>query len=173
MIERFYKGLGSVLKSKKSTVIKELNEEQRKCIEIVYAPMAKDAHGEWASASTIKEAEASYQRNEVVPNLFHVVSTDRFELTKSWILEEDTTYSDTGIEVTKGTWMIETHFIDDDLWSLKKIGMDPDLSMKEKIDRGGLGGVSLGGYGRVNTETGEITNLLFSKEEFIATQGIE
>ncbi|CAH9011642.1 putative hyphothetical protein [Vibrio phage 424E50-1] len=138
-----------------NTVIKQLNVEEQKAVEIVYKPDEKDAHGEWMSAETIAKGRESYHNNVVVPNLFHLVETDRFEITKSWLLEEDTDFEVDGETKTllKGTWLAETHYTDTALWELKK--------SKE------LGGLSLGGYGDRCSETGEITNLCFSAEEYL------
>lgn len=137
------------------TIIKEFNVEEQKAVEVVYKPDTKDAHGEWMSAETIAKGKESFDSNAVTPNLFHLVETDRFAITKNWLLEEDTDFEVEGETKTlvKGTWLAETHYTDASLWELKK--------SKE------LGGLSLGGYGDRNAETGEITNLCFSKEEYL------
>lgn len=142
--------------STSSNILKAIDVEQRLCVEIVYKPIVKDAHGEWMSADTIKSAANSfwsnYQAGTCVSNLFHVTPTDKFKVTKSWLLEEDAKFEGREEVVTKGTWLVETHYVDDGLWEMKK-------SKK-------LGGLSLGGFGNVDENTGEITNLFFSKEEF-------
>ncbi|BAV80912.1 hypothetical protein [Vibrio phage RYC] len=140
-----------------SPIIKSFIEEEQIAVEVVYKPDEKDAHGEWMSEETIRKGYESFERNEVAPNLFHLVDTDRFEFGDSNILEEDTTYEVAGEAKTlkKGTWIMETHYTDKELWELKKSGE--------------LGGLSLGGYGLRNEETGEITNLRFSEEEYLQT----
>lgn len=158
LLQKAYNLIGNILKgsSKESTpeVIKSLNTEEQKCIEVVYAPNVKDAHGEWMEASTILRGQKSFSKNEVGSNLFHLVETDKFSITKSWIVEEDSDYeTPDGVKtVAKGTWLAETHYTDPALWEMKKSGE--------------LGGLSLGGYGSVNEETGEIINLCFSKDEY-------
>lgn len=138
-------------------VLKEFKQEERICTEIVYSPIVKDLHGEWMSEETIKTGELSYRTNAeaglVKANLFHITPTDKFEITRSWVLAEDAKFEGREEVVAKGTWLVETHYIDDKLWEMKKA--------RE------VGGLSLGGFGEVNTTTGEITNLFFSKDEFI------
>lgn len=140
----------------KSQVIKALNVEEQKAVEVVYKPDCKDAHNEWMSAETIAKGEKSFRNNEVLANLFHLVETDRFSITKSWLLEEDTDFEVEGNTKTllKGTWLAEVYYSDSSLWELKKSNQ--------------LGGLSLGGYGDVNESTGEITNLCFSEDEYLA-----
>ncbi len=134
-------------------VIKAVNTEERKCVEIVYKPDAKDAHDQFMNAEEIIKAEQSFQRNEVVSNLFHLVETDKFTIEKSWVTESDTTFEGREEVVQKGTWLVETHYGDEALWELKKSGE--------------MGGLSLGGYGHVNKATGEITKVRFNKDEYL------
>ena len=162
LIERLYKGLGSFINPEQTseskatgTVLKAVNEEQRKCTEIVYKPDVKDAHGEWMSAETIAKAEKSFRNNDVVANLFHVTETDKFTVERSWVLAEDATFEGRDEVVTKGTWLVDTFYEDEALWELKK----------EKK----LGGLSMGAYGQT-TKDGELINVCFSKEEFEALQ---
>lgn len=169
---RLQKALNSILPSQpteiddtpvieKSQVLKSINVEEQKAIEVVYKPDCKDAHEEWMSASTIEKGEASFRNNEVSSNLFHLVETDRFSITKSWLLDKDTDFQvDTNTKtLSKGTWLAEVHYSDNALWELKKSNE--------------LGGLSLGGYGDVNKETGEITNLCFSEDEYLAIHNEE
>lgn len=141
-------------KEPEAKVIKSVQVEEQKAVEIIYKPDEKDVHGEWMSEETIIKGEQSFQDNEVVANLFHLMETDQFEITKSWVLEEDTDFDQSGEvkSLKKGTWLAETHYSDPTLWELKKSGE--------------IGGLSLGGYGDVDAETGEITNLCFSAEEY-------
>lgn len=149
-------GEGSEDKKQPSVVLKAFDQEQKRCIEIVYKPDVKDAHGEWMSSDTIKIAEESFRRNldagVVKANLFHVTPTEKFSIERSWILAEDATFDGREEVVKKGTWLTETHYTDDKLWEMKKSGV--------------IGGLSLGGYGKVDEKTGEIIKLFFSKEEY-------
>lgn len=137
-------------------VLKAIDMEQRVCTEIVYKPIVKDLHGEWMSPETIESAEQSFRTNLekglVTANLFHVTPTNKFTIKKSWVLPQDTLFEGKEESVVKGTWLVETHYNDDQLWEMKKSGK--------------LGGLSLGGFGSTNKLTGEITSLFFSNEEF-------
>ena len=142
----------------KVNIIKSVNVEEQKTVEVVYKPDDRDVHDQWMTEETIAQGEESFRGNEVTPNLYHIMDTDQFEVTKSWVLPEDTTYEIADSEfpsktLKKGTWVAEVHYKDSSLWELKK--------SKE------LGGLSLGGYGDVNEETGEITNLSFSAEDYL------
>lgn len=158
-LTNLYNSLGAILKSNSpdetpSTILKAVDVEQRLCTEIVFKPLVKDAHGEWYTSETIKVGEESYSRNkDAIPsNLFHSKDTEMFSVRKSWVLEEDTVFDDSDAVVSKGTWLVETHYKDDALWEMKK--------SKE------LGGLSPKFYANVNTDTGEITDVFFSYKEF-------
>lgn len=137
-------------------VLKALNEEEQICIEIVYSPDVKDLHGEWMTEDEIVKGEESFSRNleagVVKANLFHVTTTDKFSIKKSWVLPEDTKFEGREELVTKGTWLNEVHYADAGLWEMKKSNE--------------LGGLSFGGYGHVNKSTGEIKALRFEKSEY-------
>ena len=56
----------------------------------------------------------------------------------------------TGEPIKAGTWVAKIKYHDKDLWELKKAGV--------------LGGVSIGGRGKVDKTTGEITYITFEGE---------
>lgn len=134
----------------------ENNEELRKCLEVVCEPYKRDAHQNWYTADTIKKGYESYEKNKdnIPANLFHLVDTDSFTVDETFILEEDTYYEAIDDTLVKGTWMAWTHYPDDELWELKKSGE--------------LGGLSPACLGKVDKNTGEITHLAFTKEDFYA-----
>jgi len=139
-----------IFKSKEELV------EEKISIEVVYEPDTKDEHGEWMSAETIRKGCENFNKNLeagiVQPNLFHLKNTDKFEIVKSWIHEElDVTVDATGEPVKAGTWLAKIHYKDDNLWKLKKEGV--------------IMGVSIFGKGRIDKDTGEITDLTFDGEE--------
>lgn len=118
------------------------NDEQMIATDVVYAPYELDAHGEWMSEDTIKKAcdsfNTQWDAGTIKMNLFHLKNTDDIKLIKSYILDEDTQYGDQTI--TKGTWVAEYQFLDENLWKLKKAGV--------------IGGLSLcGGCHRIKPET--------------------
>lgn len=141
-----------------NVIAKSVDTEQRKCLEVLFEASPdvenpkRDAHNNWYTAETIVKAQASYEKNTVPSNLFHMVETEAFEVQDTLILAEDTTY-DNGVTVNKGSLLGWVHYIDDELWEVKK----------EK----GLGGMSPAFYGTTDKETGEITNVGFSVEDHL------
>lgn len=134
----------------------EVVTEQMISYEIVYEPLVKDAHGEWMSEETLQQACENFNVNLakgiVQPNLFHLQNTDKFTIEDSWIQKEfDVVVDGTGEKIKAGAWVCKIKYHDEDLWTLKKEGV--------------IGGVSIGGKGSINKETGEITNVTFDGED--------
>jgi hypothetical protein len=134
----------------------EVVSEQMVSYEIVYEPLVKDAHGEWMSEETLQLAcenfNANLQKGIVQPNLFHMKNTDTFTIEDTWIQKEfDVVVDGTGEKIKAGAWICKIKYHDEDLWTLKKEGV--------------IGGVSIGGKGSINKETGEITNVTFDGED--------
>lgn len=123
--------------------------------EVIYEPDAKDAHGEWMSAETIKKAKESFDKAQeagiVKENLFHMIETDTFTIEKTWLQEEfDVVVIGTEQVIKAGTWVAKVKYNDPVLWDLKKNNV--------------VGGLSIQCSGIVNKETGEITNADFGVE---------
>lgn len=141
----------------------DIQEEERRCLQIIMEPYKRDAHNNWYTAETIKKGYESYEKNkENIPaNLFHLVDTESFKVEETFILEEDQHFEAIDETLVKGTWMAWTHYPDDEVWELKKSGE--------------IGGLSPSCLGSVDKETGEITNLAFTKEDFYAQveEGLE
>lgn len=134
----------------------EVVTEQMISYEIVYEPLVKDAHGEWMSEETLQKACENFNMNLakgiVQPNLFHLQNTDKFTIEDSWIQKGfDVVVDATGEKVKAGAWVCKIKYHDEDLWTLKKEGV--------------IGGVSIGGKGSIDKETGEITNVTFDGED--------
>jgi hypothetical protein len=126
--------------------------EEMVSYEVVYEPLVKDAHGEWMSEETLALAcdnfNANLQKGIVQPNLFHLQNTDAFTIESTWIQKEfDVVVEATGEKIKAGAWVCKIKYHDEDLWLLKKSGV--------------IGGVSIGGTGSIDPETGEITNVKF------------
>lgn|SRR5690554_6106809 len=131
-------------------LIKE--KEEMVSYEVVYEPNTLDAHNQWMSEEEIEKACENFNKNlragVVKSNLLHVKDTEDFTIESTWIHKEiDVVVDGTGQPIKAGTWIAKLKFHNEDLWELKKAGV--------------LGGVSFGGKGYVNEETGEITNLTF------------
>lgn len=141
-------------KTSDEQMVEEVNEEMVS-YEVVYEPLVKDAHGEWMSEETIAEACDNFNQNLekgiVSPNLFHLQNTDSFTIESTWVQKElDVKVVQTGEVIKAGTWIAKIKYNDEALWELKKQGV--------------VGGLSIGGKGKVNKKTGEITDVVFDGE---------
>lgn len=151
IVEVIEKAFGDVVGEQQTEVLKE----EMVSYEVVYEPNVKDAHGEWMSEKTIQKAMENFNKNlekgVVQPNLFHLKDTDLFTIEDTWIQKElDVVVEATGEVIKAGTWVAKVKYHDPVLWELKKSGV--------------IGGVSIGGRGIINAETGEITNVSFDGE---------
>lgn len=134
----------------------EVVDEEMVSYEVVYEPLVKDAHGQWMSLETVEKAcedfNSNLEKGVVQPNLFHLQNTESFSIESTWIQKEfDVKVVQTDEVIKAGTWVAKIKYHDKELWELKKAGI--------------IGGVSIGGSGYVNKETGEITDLTFSGDE--------
>lgn len=141
---------GATSEQQKEEILKSTDEMIS--YEVVYEPDVKDAHGQWMTPETIMKACENFNRNlelgNVKPNLFHLSNTDLFNIEKSWVQEElDVLVEQSGEVIKAGTWVAKIKYNDNDLWNLKKAGI--------------IQGVSIGGRGTINKETGEITGVTF------------
>lgn len=151
--EAISKAFGEVESEQKIDVFKQ---EEMISYEVVYEPLVKDAHGEWMSESTLQDAcdnfNANLLKGKVKSNLFHLQETDSFTIESTWIQKEfDVLVEETGEKIKAGSWVCKIKYHNEDLWNLKKEGV--------------IGGVSIGGKGVINQETGEITNVSFDGED--------
>ena len=140
---------------KKYGIIKSDKPEEMVSYEVVYEPNEIDSHGQWMSEDTVRKACENFNTNlekgVVVPNLFHLAETELFSIEKTWINEElDVVVPQTDQPIKAGTWIAKIQYHDSDLWELKKSGV--------------IQGVSIGGKGILNEETGELTEITFDGE---------
>lgn len=146
------KAFGDTSQEQKSEVV----DEEMVSYEVIYEPFVKDAHGEWMSDKTIEKAAANFNKNleagVVKANLFHLKETEAFTIESTWIQKElDVQVVQTGEIIKAGTWVAKIKYNDETLWNLKKSGV--------------VSGVSIGAKGRINQETGEITNVTFDGDK--------
>lgn len=133
-------------------VPKDVVTEEMVSYEVIYEPLVKDAHGEWMSEETLATACENFNHNLaagiVQSNLFHLQDTQTFTIEDTWIQKEfDIVVEATGEKIKAGAWVCKIKYHDEDLWEMKKSGV--------------IGGVSIGGRGSIDAETGEITNVNF------------
>lgn len=141
---------------KRYGIVKADKQEEMISYEVVYEPDVKDGHEEWMSKETIEKACTTFNTllasGDIKANLFHVEDTDAFSIVDSWIQKEfDVTVDETGEPIKAGTWVAKLQYHNVDVWELKKANV--------------LGGVSIGAWGNIDEETGEITNLVFEEPE--------
>jgi hypothetical protein len=152
MIEGFAEFIEKYFGSPSQEQKEEVLDEEMVSYEVVYEPLVKDAHGEWMSEDTIEKACENFNQNlekgVVNSNLFHLESTDAFTIESTWVQKElDVKVVQTDEVIKAGTWVAKIKYHSEDLWNLKKSGV--------------IGGVSIGGKGKINQKTGEITNVTF------------
>jgi hypothetical protein len=133
----------------------EDSQEKHYITGVVYEPLVGDAHDNYMTAEEIKKAADWFNTNGQGADLQHNYSVQEgITITKSWVVEEDTTIN--GTVVKAGTWLAEAEVTDSNLW--------------EKIEKGEITGWSMGGEGNYSTvdvdlETIEksITQKIFSQ----------
>ena len=146
------KAVGNTVQEQQPEVV----DEEMVSYEVIYEPFVKDAHGEWMSDKTIEKAATNFNKNleagVVKANLFHLKETEAFTIEATWIQKElDVQVVQTGEIIKAGTWVAKIKYNDETLWSLKKSGV--------------VSGVSIGAKGKINQETGEITNVTFDGDK--------
>lgn len=156
MVDMFSSFINKFFGSTASTVQPEVFDEEMVSYEVIYEPFVKDAHGEWMSDKTIEKAAANFNKNleagVVKANLFHLKETEAFTIESTWIQKElDVQVVQTGEVIKAGSWVAKIKYNDETLWNLKKQGV--------------VSGVSIGAKGRINQETGEITNVTFEGDK--------
>ena len=139
---------------KSYNIIKADKTEEMISYEVVYEPDTKDSHNQWMTSETIEKAAENFNKNLkdgiVKANLFHLADTDTFTIESTWIHKEfDVVVSETNEPIKAGTWIAKIKYNDPDLWELKKSGV--------------IGGLSIGGKGFVDEDTGEITEVTFDE----------
>ncbi|MNQ71297.1 hypothetical protein D3C85_859600 [compost metagenome] len=151
LVDAINKSFGSTQADSKVEVV----DEEMVSYEVVYEPFVKDAHNQWMSDTTIEKAATNFNKNLeagiVQPNLFHMQDTEAFTIESTWVQKElDVQVVQTGEVIRAGTWVAKIKYNDPDLWELRKANI--------------VGGVSIGGSGYINKETGEITNVTFDRK---------
>lgn len=132
---------------------KIIKSENHKIVGIVYEPMAADAHDNFMSAEEIKKAAEWFNTYGLGADLQHnEVVQEGVTITKSYVLEEDTTIN--GQVVKAGTWVAEAEISNDEIWS--------------KIEKGEITGWSMGGEGTyvmedVKIDKNELADSIVSK----------
>ena len=116
-------------------VVKSLTEELKQALFVCMVPNEVDLHGDITSEDEVRKACHNFNKFCSQANLFHIVKTESFEFTESYIAPTDFILGDK--EVKKGTWLVNIQVNDDSLWEL--------------IKSGEINGVSIGALASVET----------------------
>lgn len=135
LIELFDKYFGGSQESPelKVEVTKALDEEDRKALFVVLEPDVVDLHGDTYTAVEVEKACDNYNEHCRVANLFHQVVTEEATVVQSFISPASFT-TDTGVSVTKGTWLQWWHFPE----------TETGEALWQGVKSGDINGVSIG-----------------------------
>lgn len=115
-------------------ITKALDTEQRMALFVVLAPDVVDLQGDTYSTEEVEKACNNFNVYCNKANIFHAVETEAAKIVQSYIAPTDFTL-DSGVEVTKGSWLQWYHFPEGDATS--------DL-LWEGVKSGDINGVSIG-----------------------------
>lgn len=118
--------------NKETPIIKQFEDEQMIAIEPLYIlPDEVDGHGDTMTETELRKMVDNLNKNiqskNVKANLFHSKNTDKFELIKCWINEQECMIGDT--VVPEGLPIMKIQFHDKKLWELRKSGKLTGLSI--------------------------------------------
>ena len=118
--------------TEKSQVLK-VDQEQRIVLGVVLEPDVEDAQGDILTAETIRVAAHGFLLKHQTIGVMHedFSRTDELKIVESFIAPVDMEIND--IKINKGTWMMATKILDDEIWASVKDGT--------------FGGYSIGGFG--------------------------
>ena len=118
------------------------DDELRRAYGIVYAPDQEDAHGDTASAETIRKAQADFMRQGRLWNIDteHSFNNEMAFVAESWLVRKgDALFP----QEPEGAWAVGIQIGDTDLWA--------------QLKSGALTGISLAGFARAEPEGDDIT----------------
>lgn len=116
--------------TKKTTIIKQLDQELKEATFVVLVPDQVDAHGDIYDADVVKDACEDFEKSEQRTNLEHMfmVGEGVVEIKESFITDDDTFVGDTFIK--KGSWLQTWKFNNEDIWKSVKDGHFNGLSVQ-------------------------------------------
>lgn len=139
LIEKFFGG-SEQEPAEQVEVTKALDDEQRMALFVVLEPEAVDLHGDTYTAEEVEKACNNFNTYCNKANLFHAVETEHAKIIQSYISPADFT-TDTGVTITKGTWLQWWHFPESEQGELIWKG----------VKSGEINGVSIGAKAFVET----------------------
>ena len=109
----------------------KIDDERRIVTGIVVEPMVRDTYDDWMVSEEIERAAFGFMEESQRLKVMHSQAAQQCHLVESWVTKEDGAINDTYI--SKGTWMVSVHVVDDEIW--------------KDIKEGRLNGFSFGGKG--------------------------
>ena len=129
LIEKYFGGSEKELPLEPEVeVTKALDEEERMALFVVLEPEVEDLHGDIYSEKEVEKACIQYNQHCRKANLYHRVMTEDFSIVQSFVTPVSFT-TDTGVQITKGTWLAWCKFDNEELWEEVKKGTFNGLSV--------------------------------------------
>lgn len=100
-------------------VAKSLNEE---LMQVTYVAMQEgvDLTGDYTSADEVRKAKESFNHSMQRANLFHMVMTDSFSVSESYLAPVDMVIGAKFVQ--KGTWLMTLQIHEPEVWQMVKSG---------------------------------------------------
>lgn len=117
-------------------VLKAFDEEQMEELSVVYSPNVPDAHGEWASETTVakisQDLKKGFSDGTLKLNLFHMDPLEKsdVEVLDVFLLEDEVTVGDK--YAPAGTCVMKVKYHNKKLWELRKAGVIGGFSLHGK-----------------------------------------
>ncbi|MFC1716895.1 XkdF-like putative serine protease domain-containing protein [Candidatus Poribacteria bacterium] len=108
-------------------VIAKSDDDERIAVGIVYEPDETDAHGDYSTEAEIRMAAWDFMENGQVFKMNHQGVPIAAKVLESYVTPADFTLDNE--KVKKGTWLLTTRVLDDEIWSQIKSGSITGYSM--------------------------------------------
>lgn len=126
------------------------NDDMMRAYGVVYAPDQEDAHGDTASADTIRRAATEFMREGRLKNIDaeHSFTAEMAFVAESWLVRKgDALFADE----PEGSWAVGIQIGDPDLW--------------KQLKSGELTGISLAGIARMEPEPEDPANQRYTEKD--------
>ncbi len=108
-------------------IIAKSSDDERIAVGIVYEPDEMDAHGDYSTEDEIRKAAWNFMESGQVFKVNHQGVPIAAQVLESYIAPADFLLSDEVVK--KGTWILTTRVLDDEIWSKIKSGCVTGYSM--------------------------------------------
>lgn len=108
-------------------IISKSQDDERIAVGIVYEPDETDAHGDYSTEDEIRKAAWDFMENGQALKVNHQGAPIAARVLESYIAPAD--FSLGNEKVKKGSWILTTRVLNDEIWSEIKIGAITGYSM--------------------------------------------